>query len=61
MSNAAGVSTGPPAPRTPKWKRELRLLRRKGLRRWWSGKRAVRRFHRAVDEMVEAEGGGHDD
>ncbi len=55
------VTSGPPAKPTPKWKRELRLLKRDGPRKWWRGLRQLRRFHRSVDAMVESEGGGHDD
>ena len=43
--------SGPPPKLTPKWRRELRLLRRDGFRDWWRMWRSLRRFHRAVDEM----------
>jgi hypothetical protein len=44
----------------PRWKREWRILRRVGFRRWIGGLRRVRRFHKSVDEMRRKEGGGHD-
>lgn len=59
MPAVNGVQTGPPTPMPPKWRRELRILRRDGLRKWWRGLLALRRFHRSVDEMIKAEG-GHD-
>jgi len=52
--------SGKPLKVPPKWKCELRILRRVGLRKWLRGLRQLRRFHKSVDEMVRAEGGGHD-
>lgn len=54
------VSIGPsPKPRA-RWRRELHILKRDGLRKWWRGLRALRRFHRSVEAMMERAEGGHD-
>lgn len=50
MSDHADTS-GPPVPRTPKWKRELRLLRRDGLVKYVLLARKVRRFNRSVRRL----------
>jgi len=42
--------------RTPKWRRELRLLRRDGLRKYVRCALALRRFHHSVRRMERAEG-----
>lgn len=55
------LTTGPAPKKTPRWKSELRILRRDGLRHYVAARRQLRRFHRAVDSMVASEGGGHDE
>jgi hypothetical protein len=45
------VQTGPTPTPTPKWRRELRILRRDGLRRYVRGAWALRRFHRSVRRL----------
>lgn len=49
----AAVITGSsaPLPRTPRWRRELRILRRDGLYRYLRGVRAIRRFNRSVSKL----------
>jgi hypothetical protein len=42
----------------PRWRRELRLLRRDGVRKYVRCALALRRFHRSVERMVRVE--GHD-
>jgi hypothetical protein len=54
------VQTGPAPKVPPRWRRELRTLHRVGPRKWWSGLKQLRRFHRSVDKMRRKEGGGHD-
>lgn len=53
------VSTGPALKKRSRWRRELAILRRDGLRKWWRGLRALRRFHKSVERMEKLEG-GHD-
>lgn len=48
------VMTGPPPKRTPRWKRELRILRRDGLVRYVRGAWQLRRFNRSVRKMDRA-------
>ena len=45
---SAEVTSGPPVTLIPKWKRELRLLRRDGLRKYLRGAWLLHRFHRSV-------------
>jgi hypothetical protein len=45
------VYAGPSPKRTPKWKRELRLLRRDGIVKYVRVARALRRFHRSVKRL----------
>lgn len=52
----ASASSGP-LPRTPKWKRELRLLRRDGPIRYLKLAWLVHRFNRSVKRMDRSEKG----
>lgn len=45
------ADSGPAPQRSPKWKRELRLLRRDGLVKYVRTLRALRRFHRSVRRL----------
>lgn len=51
--NGVNVSSGPPPTLPPKWKRELRLLRRDGLVKYVRVALALRRFHRSVRRAAE--------
>jgi hypothetical protein len=57
IATVSGSGSGPPLKPTPKWRRELRLLKRDGPIKYVRVLRALRRFHRAVDEMERTEGG----
>lgn len=47
----AGDGPKPVFERTPKWKRELRLLRRDGIVKYVRTLRALRRFHRPLKRL----------
>jgi hypothetical protein len=45
-----------PLKRTPKWRREIRLVRRDGLRKYVRCARSLHRFHRSVRRMERLDG-----
>jgi hypothetical protein len=51
------VQSGPAPPIPPRWKRELRLLRRDGLVKYVRVAWALRRFHRTLRRNERRRGG----
>lgn len=44
-------SGGPPPPLPPRWKREWRIIRLKGVKVWWRGLWSLRRFHKSLEKL----------